>query len=82
MQEQHPEKGFQDNNLSSPPSPTEKGNGTVTEVGINASGHHQELERNFSLFSIISLAITSGNAWITLGGSIVGTFPPPNTTFD
>lgn len=38
---------------------------------INASGHQQELDRNFGLFSIVGLAITSGNAWIALGGSIV-----------
>lgn len=41
-----------------------------TEVPINASGHKQELERNFSLLHVCALAITSGNTWISLGGSV------------
>ncbi|KUJ13959.1 choline transporter [Mollisia scopiformis] len=41
------------------------------EVLINASGHRQELERNFRLINICGLGITSGNTWIALGGSIV-----------
>lgn len=45
------------------------------EVGevINASGHKQELERQFSLLSICSIGITTGNVWAALGGSIVST---------
>ena len=42
----------------------------VGEV-INASGHKQELERQFSLLSISSIGITTGNIWAALGGSIV-----------
>jgi amino acid transporter len=42
----------------------------VGEV-LNASGHKQELERNFSLLSICSIGITTGNVWAALGGSIV-----------
>jgi len=38
---------------------------------INASGHKQELERNFSLLSLCAAAITTGNTWVALGGSIV-----------
>jgi hypothetical protein len=38
---------------------------------FNASGHKQELERNFSLLSICSIGITTGNVWAALGGSIV-----------
>jgi hypothetical protein len=38
---------------------------------INASGHRQELERNFRLINIAGLGITTGNTWIALGGSIV-----------
>lgn len=45
-----------------------------TDAPINASGHRQELDRNFNLLSICSLAITSGNTWITLGGAVVSTF--------
>ena len=37
---------------------------------INVSGHKQELERLFSTFSIISTAITTGNVWIALAGTI------------
>ena len=54
---------------SLPDSPLEHGNDD-TEM-INASGHRQELERNFGLIGICSLAITTGNTWIALGGSLV-----------
>lgn len=37
---------------------------------VNASGHRQELERNYSLLSICALAITTGNTWIAQGGSV------------
>lgn len=45
----------------------------TVEVGevINASGHKQELQRQFSLLSICSIGITTGNVWAALGGSIV-----------
>jgi hypothetical protein len=42
----------------------------VGEV-INASGHEQQLKRQFSLLSICSIGITTGNVWAALGGSIV-----------
>ncbi|KAJ4366287.1 hypothetical protein N0V83_007923 [Neocucurbitaria cava] len=42
----------------------------VGEV-LNASGHKQELERQFSLLSICGIGITTGNVWAALGGSIV-----------
>lgn len=38
---------------------------------VNASGHKQELERNFGLISICATAITTGNTWAAAGGSIV-----------
>ena len=38
---------------------------------VNASGHVQELERNFSLLSICAVAVTTGNTWIAQGGSVV-----------
>jgi hypothetical protein len=41
---------------------------------INASGHRQELDRNFRLINICGLGITTGNTWIALGGSIVCKF--------
>ena len=46
----------------------------VGEV-FNASGHKQELNRNFSLISICSIGITTGNVWAALGGSIVCSSP-------
>ena len=42
----------------------------IPELTINASGHKQELDRNFSFFAICGLAITSGNVWVALGGSL------------
>ena len=49
----------------------------ATGVGevLNASGHKQELERNFSLLSICAIGITTGNVWAALGGSIVRLSP-------
>ena len=41
---------------------------------INASGHRQEVDRNFNLLSICGLAITSGNTWVTLGGAVVSIY--------
>ncbi|KAJ9653970.1 hypothetical protein H2201_009067 [Coniosporium apollinis] len=41
-----------------------------TEAPINASGHPQELDRNFNLLSICGLAVTSGNTWVALGGAV------------
>lgn len=41
---------------------------------INASGHVQELQRHFSLLSLCSVAITTGNTWVAIGGGIVRLF--------
>ena len=46
----------------------------LVDAPINASGHVQELERNFGIISLCSLAITSGNTWIALGGALVHFF--------
>jgi len=43
----------------------------ASNVLINASGHAQELDRNFRLINICGLGITAGNTWLALGGSIV-----------
>lgn len=45
----------------------------VIETGevLNASGHAQELDRNFSLLALTSVGINTGNTWAALGGSIV-----------
>jgi hypothetical protein len=58
---------------------TEDDNIVVGEV-INASGHKQELERQFGLLSICSIGITTGNVWAALGGSIVRPFFLPTLT--
>lgn len=45
---------------------------TTGEIeNINASGHVQELDRNFNLWSIAGMAVTTGNTWIALAGTIV-----------
>jgi choline transport protein len=60
---------------SLPSSDSEKG--TMADdneprlMEVNETGHIQELERNFSLFSICSVGIVTGNTWAALGGSIV-----------
>lgn len=38
---------------------------------INASGHRQELQRNFGLLALCGVAITTGNSWVAMGGTIV-----------
>ncbi|GAB7353252.1 hypothetical protein MBLNU459_g3762t1 [Dothideomycetes sp. NU459] len=54
-------------------------------VAVNASGHAQELERNFSLLSICSVGIVTGNTWAAIGGSIVVALyngGPPGVLFE
>lgn len=38
---------------------------------VNASGHVQELDRNFGLFSICAIALISDDAWAAGAGSLV-----------
>ncbi len=50
------------------------GPGTVLKVEgqeVNASGHRDQLQRQYSIWSICGLALTIDNAWVALGGSIV-----------
>lgn len=44
---------------------------TSTEELVNASGHVQELERNFSLLSLTGIGLVVGNVWPAAGGSIL-----------
>ncbi|KAL2070513.1 hypothetical protein VTL71DRAFT_13539 [Oculimacula yallundae] len=44
---------------------------TPHSIEVNETGHVQEVERNFSLFSVCSVGIVTGNTWAALGGSIV-----------
>jgi hypothetical protein len=53
------------------PAPGETDEATGVSEVLNASGHKQELERNFSLLSLCAIGITTGNVWAALGGSIV-----------
>jgi hypothetical protein len=53
------------------PSQDHAADGPMDGEVINASGHRQELERNFSLISICAVAVTTGNTWIAQGGSVV-----------
>ncbi|KAK3075006.1 hypothetical protein LTS18_014124, partial [Coniosporium uncinatum] len=50
-----------------PPSNVDE---TQKGVVVNASGHIQELDRNFNLMSILSVGIVTGNTWAAIGGSI------------
>jgi hypothetical protein len=38
---------------------------------VNASGHRQELQRNFKLLALCGVAVTTGNSWVAFGGTIV-----------
>ncbi|KAJ9249878.1 hypothetical protein DTO195F2_8360 [Paecilomyces variotii] len=52
---------------------------------VNASGHKQELERNFSLISICATAVTTGNTWTAAGGSITASLSnggPPGALYE
>lgn len=40
------------------------------EEVVNASGHKDQLQRQYGLLSICGLALTIDNAWVALGGSI------------
>lgn len=37
---------------------------------VNASGHRDQLQRQYGLWSICSLALTIDNAWIAFAGSL------------
>jgi choline transport protein len=38
---------------------------------VNASGHQDELARQYGIWSLCGLALTIDNAWVALGGSII-----------
>lgn len=44
--------------------------GEVSDL-INASGHVQELDRNFNLLSAAGVGLVVGNVWPAVGGSIL-----------
>ncbi|KAJ7802584.1 choline transport protein [Mycena olivaceomarginata] len=44
--------------------------GTASRARVNASGHVDQLDRQYGLLSICATALTIDNAWVALGGSI------------
>ncbi|KAH7876563.1 putative amino acid transporter [Lentinula edodes] len=44
---------------------------TITLTRLNASGHIDQLQRQYSLLSICSTSVTIDCAWVAMGGSIV-----------
>jgi hypothetical protein len=44
--------------------------GEISDL-VNTSGHKQELDRNFGLWSICSISVCTDNAWAAGGGSLV-----------
>lgn len=52
---------------------------------VNASGHVQELSRNFNLLSLAGVGLTVGNVWPAVGGSILVAIyngGPPGVLFE
>ena len=45
--------------------------GYDSSEAVNASGHVQELSRNFSLLSLAGVGLSVGNVWPAIGGSIL-----------
>lgn len=57
---------------------------TVGEL-INASGHIQEVDRNFGLLSLTGFGLVNGNVWPALGGTILLAIfngGPPGTIYE
>lgn len=44
---------------------------STIQNNVNASGHVQELSRNFNLLSLAGVGLTVGNVWPAVGGSIL-----------
>ena len=41
-----------------------------THQAINASGHRDQLDRNYGILSICGMALTVDNAWVAIGTSL------------
>ncbi|KAK8046302.1 cholin permease [Apiospora saccharicola] len=52
------------------PSPG-SGESVAVPAGVNASGHTQELARNFNLLSLAGVGLVVGTVWPAVGGSIL-----------
>lgn len=66
------------NDTKAPESDREKGSlpddnvdtlGVVTEI-VNASGHRDQLDRQYGILSICGMALTVDNAWVAIGTSL------------
>ena len=57
--------------VSSQETPKHQAAGAGTHGLLNASGHVQELNRNFSLWSLAGVGLSVGNVWPAIGGSIL-----------
>ena len=67
----------------------ERRRGSIVEVidgvEVNASGHRDELQRHYNIWSLCGLALTIDNAWVALGGSIavsVANGGPPGVLYE
>jgi choline transport protein len=53
----------------------ERRKSNVVEVlegqAVNASGHEDQLDRQYGIWSLCGLALTIDNAWVALGGSLI-----------
>ncbi|KAF2719798.1 choline transporter [Polychaeton citri CBS 116435] len=81
--------GDMSKNLEPTTTEIEKDNGQIVPGSskdvINTSGHRQELERNFGLWSICATGVVTGNTWTALGGTIVVAFyngGPPGVIYE
>lgn len=57
----------------------------IDGIEVNASGHRDELKRQYSIWSLCGLALTIDNAWVALGGSIavsVANGGPPGVLYE
>jgi hypothetical protein len=54
-----------------PPTSVDVDDGVDDIVHLNASGHVQELDRNFGFWSICAVSVVADNAWAAGGGSLV-----------
>jgi hypothetical protein len=55
---------------SHPPLAADEAIGEIEGL-VNASGHVQELDRNFGFWTICAISVVSDNAWAAGGGSLV-----------
>ncbi|KAF2637328.1 choline transport protein [Massarina eburnea CBS 473.64] len=55
------------------------------QIVVNASGHQDQLKRQYGLVAICALALTVDNAWVALGGSVtisIANGGPPGVLYE